>query len=109
MGLRPHRDQSALYEPRSLLLHQRLELVTLSGAEIEGLLHEQGLVDEVGLWGDQGQRDPVAREVIQRQQRLEPRDASADDDHVGPGVALILVHRRHRPRLRMGQRYRPHA
>ena len=55
VSLRPHRGHGALHEPRSLLLRERPELVALRRAEIERLLHEQGLVDEVGLWGDQGQ------------------------------------------------------
>ena len=67
--------------------------MTLRGPEIERLLDQQRLVDEVGLWGDQGQRDPVARQITQCQQGLEPRHTAPDNEHTGPGVTLLFVHR----------------
>jgi hypothetical protein len=80
-------------ELRAVLDRKRLELVSLGRPEVERLLDQQRLVEEVGLRRDQRRRNPVAGKVTQRQKRLEPRHAPANDHHTISLAACLVVHR----------------
>jgi hypothetical protein len=49
----------------------------------DGLLDQQRLVHEVRLGRQQGRLDPVAGEIAERQQCLQPGHAPASDQHPG--------------------------
>ena len=76
-------------EVGAVLTRERLERVLLGRAEAEGLLHQQRLVDEVRLGGDQGEAGALAGEIAQREQRLHACDAAADD--ADPRTALVRL------------------
>jgi hypothetical protein len=63
------------------VLENRLERVVAGAEEGEGLAHGHRAVDEVLVGGDHGHLHAVVRELLQRERRLERRDAAARDQH----------------------------
>ena len=59
--------------------------ILLRPAVGERLAHPHGPVDEVGLGGQDGGRDPVSGQVLQGECRLERRDATAGDHNAKSG------------------------
>ena len=59
-----------------------------SALDLERLLDGHREIDELELWREQGELDAIRGQRMQRQQRLERRDAPAGDQHTCPGLVL---------------------
>ena len=73
-------------------------------AEVERLLDQQRLVEEVGAGRDERHLGAIARQIVERQQRLQPGDAAAEDHNPSLHHARIA----HPPQI-MPDPVKPHG